>query len=94
MAHYQLGPGDENLPPWRETCIDCLSRLLGSDHYYTQCFQNLVQRPDRLSVLAAGGILNAVKEEIAKNPPIGECPIDWKGMAFGGDQELPSEPSI
>ncbi len=66
----------EVFPPWREKSVDCISRLMGSDHYYTKCFQNLVQHADHLSVLAAGGILNAVKEEIAKNPPSGECPID------------------
>ncbi len=81
-------------PPWRENCVDCISRLMGSDHYYTKCFKDLVQHADRLSVLAAGGILNAVKEEIAKNPPMGECPINWKGMAFEGDRELLSGPSI
>jgi len=83
-------PDTKGFLPWREKCVDCLSLLMGSDHYYTEYFQNLVQHADHLSVLAAGGILNAAKEEIAKNPPTGECPIDWKDMASRGDRELPS----
>jgi len=93
MIAWRIANGDPDtkaFPPWREKCVDCLSRLMGSDHYYTQYFQNLVRHPDPLSVLAAGGILNAVKEEIAKNPPTGECPIDWKDVACLEDRELPS----
>ena len=77
-------------PPWREKCLDCLSRLMGSDHYYTKCFQDLVRQADRGSVLAAGGILNAVKEEIAKNPPAGECPMAWYDPTARGNQGLTS----
>ncbi len=41
-------------PPWRQNCVDCLSGLMGADHYYTRCFQNLVRRPDHLSVRSRG----------------------------------------
>jgi hypothetical protein len=83
-------PETKVFQPWREKCVDCLSRLMGSDHYYTKCFQDLVQHADYLSVLAAGGILNAAKEEIRRNPPTGECPIDWKDMTSQGNRQLPS----
>jgi hypothetical protein len=74
----------------REKCVDCLTRLVGADHYYTQCFKDFVRNPDELSVLAASGLLNAVKEEIAKreerNIPAGDS--DCRNTGF----ELESQP--
>ncbi len=52
--------------PCREKCLECLERLAGADHHYTQCFKNFVQHGDDASLLIAGGIVNALKEEIAK----------------------------
>jgi hypothetical protein len=52
--------------PCREKCLECLERLVGADHHYTQCFRNFVRHGDDTSLLIAGGILNALKEEIAK----------------------------
>jgi hypothetical protein len=52
--------------PWKENCLKCLSLLMGADHHYTHCFKSYVQRPDSLSLLAAGGLLEAAREEFCK----------------------------
>jgi hypothetical protein len=37
--------------PCREKCLECLERLAGADHHYTQCFKNFVQHGDDASLL-------------------------------------------
>jgi hypothetical protein len=51
---------------WKENCLRCLSLLLGADHHYTHCFKSYVRHPDSLSLLAAGGLLEAAREEFRK----------------------------
>jgi hypothetical protein len=53
----------EAFEPWKEHCLKCLSLLMGADHHYTHCFKTYVQHPDSLSMLAAGGLLEAAREE-------------------------------
>jgi hypothetical protein len=50
--------------PWKENCLKCLTLLMGADHHYTHCFKSYVQHPDPLSLLAAGGLLEAAREEL------------------------------
>jgi hypothetical protein len=72
--------------PCREKCLECLERLAGTDHHYTQYFRNFVQHGDDMSLLTAGGILNALKEEIAKRDPQDQtsksrsCQVDGFGQ--------------
>ncbi len=65
--------GNAGLFPCKERCIDCLSRLVGPDHYYTQSFQDLGINSDRMNLLTAVGVLTAAKEEVAKRKPADPC---------------------
>jgi hypothetical protein len=56
----------EVFEPWKEHCLKCLSLLMGADHHYTHCFKSYVQHPDSLSLLAAGGLLEAAREEFQR----------------------------
>ena len=56
----------EVFEPWKENCLKCLSLLMGADHHYTHCFKTYVQHPDLLSLLAAGGLLEAAREEFSR----------------------------
>jgi hypothetical protein len=56
----------EVFDPWKENCLKCLSLLMGADHHYTHCFKNYVQQPDSLSLLAAGGLLEAAREQFSR----------------------------
>jgi hypothetical protein len=51
---------------WRERALYCLTDLLGHDHHYTRSFRVWVKEHKTGAVLTGGGILAAVKEEIAK----------------------------
>jgi hypothetical protein len=62
--------------PCREKCLDCLTRLLGPDHYYTQFFRDFVTDSDPANLLGAVGILAAAREEVAKIGQDRECPLD------------------
>jgi len=55
---------------WRLKVFECLNAMFGSDHVYTKYFEYFVQQGDRASVLAAGGVLDAAKQ-------------DWVGKEFG-----------
>ena len=61
-----MGGGGETevFEPWKENCLKCLSLLMGADHHYTHRFKSYVQHPDSLSLLAAGGLLEAAREEL------------------------------
>jgi len=72
--------------PCREKCLECLERLVGADHHYTRCFRNFVQHGDDISVLIAGGILNALKEEIAKREAQTQPSANWNCQVNGFDQ--------
>lgn len=52
---------------WRRRAFRCLNVLLGPDHTYTRSFQNYVEAAEEISLLVGGGILNAVKEDLAKS---------------------------
>jgi len=56
----------EVFEPWKENCLKCLSLLMGADHHYTHCFKTYVQHPDSLSLPAAGGLLEAAREEFSR----------------------------
>ena len=58
--------GSEVFDPWKENCLKCLSLLMGTDHHYTHCFKTYVQHTDLLSLLAAGGLLEAAREEFSR----------------------------
>ncbi|MDR3604725.1 MAG: hypothetical protein P4L38_08835 [Syntrophaceae bacterium] len=47
---------------WRLQAFDCLTTLLGADHYYTNKFQDFVRQSGRIDLLAAYGILSAVQQ--------------------------------
>jgi hypothetical protein len=49
---------------WREAAAECLSEILGPDHYYTKHFGHNVLRPDEMGVLSGTGILIAAKEQM------------------------------
>jgi hypothetical protein len=74
--------------PCREKCLECLEQLVGTDHHYTRCFKNFVHHSDEISILTAGGILNALKEEIDKkqsqNQPAENSPL----RHHGAEQQL------
>jgi hypothetical protein len=58
--------GSEVFEPWKENCLKCLSLLMATNHHYTHCFKTYVQHPDLLSLLAAGGLLEAAREEFSR----------------------------
>jgi hypothetical protein len=64
--HGQQKRVREVFEPWKECCLKCLSLLTGADHHYTHCFKSYVQHPDSLSLLAAGGPLEAARQEFSK----------------------------
>jgi len=57
----------EKFLSWRKQAFDCLTDLLGPDHTYTQRFHDYVRPTDKISLLTGEGILEAAKEQIAKN---------------------------
>ena len=73
--------------PCREKCLECLERLVGADHHYTQYFKKFVQHGDDVSLLTAGGILNALKEEIAKRDAQNQPAESWTCQVNGFGQE-------
>ncbi len=77
--------------PCRQKCLECLERLVGADHHYAQCFRNFVQQGDDVSLLIAGGILNALKEEIAKKESQDQ-PCQLAG--FGQGNSATAAPSL
>jgi hypothetical protein len=73
--------------PCRAKCLECLEQLVGSDHHYTRCFRNFVEAGDDISLLIAGGILNALKEEIAKKEPETQIPVSLSCPNPGSEQD-------
>lgn len=53
----------------REKCVDCVTRLVGPDHYYAQCLRDLGGHWDLKHALAALGFLAAAREELSKRVP-------------------------
>ncbi len=49
---------------WRFKALGCLSTRFGPDHVYTKYFEHFVRQGDTKNVLAASGVLVAVKEQI------------------------------
>jgi hypothetical protein len=74
----------------REKCLECIERLVGADHHYARCFKNFVQHGDDFSLLIAGGILNALREEIAKKEAQHACAGETDSRDTGF--ELDSQP--
>ncbi len=61
--------------PCREQCLDCLTRLVGPEHYYTQCFRDFGTNSNPLKLLGAVGVLTAAREEVAKRGSDSERPM-------------------
>jgi len=51
---------------WKEEAVEYLTEHLGPDHYYTQCFTAYLEQIEHESVLTAGGVLSAAREEIRR----------------------------
>jgi hypothetical protein len=51
---------------WKQMSFVCLVGLLGPVHFYTQNFKRFATEGDPKGLLAAEGILNAAREEMAK----------------------------
>jgi hypothetical protein len=62
---------------WRLQAFKCINAMLGSDHFYTKYFEQLVQQGDRVNVLAAGGVLATAKQQ-------------WVGKEFEPSEPLNS----
>ena len=52
---------------WRVQAVDCLTTLLGTNHYYTRNFKDFVRQSGRIDLLAAYGILSAVQQLFGDN---------------------------
>ncbi|MFA6218001.1 MAG: hypothetical protein WDL87_10175 [Candidatus Omnitrophota bacterium] len=52
---------------WRLQAFDCLTNLLGNNHYYTDKFRDFVRQSGRIDLLAAYGILSAVQQLFGDN---------------------------
>jgi len=52
---------------WRRRAFDCLTAMVGPDHVYTRHFENFVRQGGETDLLAACGILSAVKEQASCN---------------------------
>ncbi len=61
--------------PCKEKCLDCLTRLMGPEHYYTLNFRDFLTHSHPATLLAAVGVLTAAREEVAKRGPDQECPL-------------------
>ena len=51
---------------WQSLALMYLTKAFGPDHSYTRSFRAYVQKPEELSVLIGGGILEAAREEFRK----------------------------
>jgi len=52
---------------WRRRAFDCLTAMCGPDHVYIRHFENFVRQGGKRDLLAASGILSAVKEQASCN---------------------------
>ncbi|MDQ1239559.1 MAG: hypothetical protein QG577_1745 [Thermodesulfobacteriota bacterium] len=48
---------------WRRSAYECLISMVGPDHVYTRHFEELVRQGGKTDLLAAGGLLSAVREQ-------------------------------
>ncbi len=48
---------------WRLKVFECLTAMFGPDHVYTKYFEHFIEQGGTTSVLAAGGVLVAAKEQ-------------------------------
>jgi hypothetical protein len=60
---------------WRFKAFDCLTAMLGPDHYYTKYFERFVKASHRTNILAAGGVLVAAKEQIKEMDCVASEPL-------------------
>jgi hypothetical protein len=51
---------------WQKEALKSLTGLYGSDHHYTKSFRTQTRNADEVSLLVAGGILSAAKEQLLK----------------------------
>jgi hypothetical protein len=58
---------------WRRRVLECLTDLLGPDHTYSNHFKHLNDQNEKMSCLAASGILTAAREQVVKDRP------EWPG---------------
>lgn len=52
---------------WRRRACDCLEALLEPNHPYLRLFQDHVEEAATLSLLAGGGILYSLREQVTTN---------------------------
>jgi hypothetical protein len=51
---------------WQADAMNYLTGLYGSDHHYTKSFRAQTRSADEVSLLVAGGILSAAREQLLK----------------------------
>jgi hypothetical protein len=51
---------------WKDKAFDFVNDFMGSEHTYTRCFKDIVTGACEYDLLAAEGILEAVREQISK----------------------------
>ena len=49
----------------RRSAFDCLTDMLGPDHYYSKYFAALLRQGEKAETLAAVGILSAAQQQMA-----------------------------
>lgn len=49
---------------WSMEALDCLTKLLGANHYYTNKLGYFVLDTSRINLLAAYGIMSAVQQQL------------------------------
>ena len=52
---------------WKAKAFECVHAMMGPSHPYTQYFKAFVTSPEHADLLAGEGILNAVKEQMARS---------------------------
>lgn len=52
---------------WRRSAYECLIAMVGPDHVYTRHFEDLVREGGKTELLAAGGLLSAVREQASSS---------------------------
>jgi hypothetical protein len=63
--HIHNNGNIEALLNWRDRGIECLTTLMGADHAYIDFFRDFVEAQESRGILAATGILFAVRQRIA-----------------------------
>ena len=70
---------------WRHLAFLCLLGLVGPLHFYTRRFRQLKNEPSPQNLLAAAGILEAARQQVAN--PVVARQQDGKQMPAAGDSK-------